>query len=110
MGMITLSVAASLTLVSGAALAQDATGTIGIGSPPAATAPPPAIPLTAGAAPEIGGAPIQSDTGMSKVADDGVSTKSVGSVRCSTAARETDGTTTCVGITPSSGAKAKDRR
>jgi hypothetical protein len=102
--MITLSVAMSLTLVSGAALAQETTGTIG--SPPAAFAPPPALPLTAGFAP----APLisQSETGLSKVADDGVSTKTVAAVRCSIAAHETDGTTTCIGI-PEGSAKAKNR-
>ena len=107
--MITLSVAVFLTPVSGAAVAQQTTGTIGNGSPPAAVAPPPAMPLTAGAAPEVGGPLIsQSATGLSKVADDGVSTKIVAAVRCSTAARETDGTTTCIGITEGS-AKAKNR-
>jgi hypothetical protein len=107
MRMITLSVAVSLALVSSAALAQQTTGAIGSGSPPAATAPPPATPLSAGAAPEAGG-PLMSRSGpgLNKVADDGVSTKTVRAVRCSTAARETDGTTTCVGI-PERGAKAR---
>jgi hypothetical protein len=105
--MITLSVAVSLTLVSGAAVAQQTTGTINSGSAPAAAAPPPAMPL--GAAPEVGGPLIsQSETGLSKVAPDGVSTKIVRAVPCSTAARETDGTTTCVGISEV-GAKAKNR-
>jgi hypothetical protein len=106
--MITLSVAVSLTLMSGAALAQETTGTIG--NPPAAIAPPPAMPLTAAAAaPKVGGPLIsQSDTGLSKVAPDGVSTKTVKAVPCSTAARETDGTTTCVGI-PEGSAAAKRR-
>ena len=110
MGMtITLSVAVSLTLVSGAAVAQQPTGTINSGSPPAAAAPPPAMPLTAGAAPKVGGPLIsQSDRGLSKVAPDGVSTKIVRAVPCSTAARETDGTTTCVGI-PEGSARAKRR-
>jgi hypothetical protein len=107
--MITLSVAVSLTLMSGAAVAQETTGTIGSGSPPAAGAPPPAMPLTVGAAPEVGGPLIsRSATGLSKVADDGVSTKTVAAVRCSTAARETDGTTTCIGI-PAGSAAAKRR-
>ena len=106
--MITLSVAVSLTLVSGAAVAQQTTGTINSGSAPAAAAPPPAMPLT-GAAPEVGGPLIsQSATGLDKVAPDGVSTKTVRAVPCSTAARETDGTTTCVGISEV-GAKAKNR-
>jgi hypothetical protein len=105
--MITLSVAVSLALVSGAALAQQTTGTINSGSAPAAAAPPPAMPL--GAAPEVGGPLIsQSETGLSRVAPDGVSTKTVRAVPCSTAARETDGTTTCVGISDV-GAKTKNR-
>jgi hypothetical protein len=110
MRMITLSVAVSLAVVSSAALAQQTTGAIGSGSPPAATAAtaaPPVTPLSAGAAPEAGG-PLMSrpGPGLNKVADDGVSTKTVRAVRCSTAARETDGTTTCVGI-PERGAKAR---
>jgi hypothetical protein len=36
--------------------------------------------------------------GLNTVAPDGVSTKTVKAVPCSTAARETDGFTTCVGI------------
>jgi hypothetical protein len=99
MGMITLSGAVFLTLVSGAALAQQTTGTVGNGSPPAAVAPPPAMPLTAGAAPEVGGPLIsQPGPGLDQVASDGVSTKTVRAVPCSTAAHETDGTTTCIGI------------
>jgi hypothetical protein len=88
MRMITLSVAVSLALVSSAVLAQQTTG-IGSGSPPAATAPPPATPLSAGAAPEAG-SPLMSRSGpgLNKVADDG---------------------TTCVGI-PERGAKAKNPR
>jgi hypothetical protein len=110
MGMISLSVAASLTLVSSAALAQQTTGAIGSGSPPpAAAAPPPAMPLTTGTVPEVGGPLISgSDTGLNKIGDDGVSTKTVGAVPCSKAARETDGTTTCVGI-PDGSLKSKRR-
>jgi hypothetical protein len=111
MGMTTLSVAASLALVSSAALAQQTTGTLGAGPPPAATAAPSlAMPPIAGGAPEVGGPLISgSETGLNEVADDGVSTKTVGAVPCSKAARETDGTTTCVGI-PERGEKAKIRR
>jgi hypothetical protein len=109
MRMITLSVAVSLALVSSSALAQQTTGAIGSGSPPAAAAPPPAMPLTAGTVPEVGGPLISgSDTGLNKVGDDGVSTKTVGAVPCSTAARETDGTTTCVGI-PGGSLRSKRR-
>jgi hypothetical protein len=35
---------------------------------------------------------------LNVVAEDGISTKTVAAVRCSISARETDGTTTCVGI------------
>lgn len=35
---------------------------------------------------------------MDEVAEDGISTKTVEAVPCATAARETDGTTTCIGI------------
>lgn len=51
-----------------------------------------------GIAPEPG-SPLnpQSDGGLAKEAADGT-TKMVPAVPCSTAARETDGTTTCVGI------------
>lgn len=50
-------------------------------------------------APEVGG-PLDParQTGLAKVAPDGVSTAMVPAVRCSVAARETDGTTTCIGI------------
>jgi len=51
---------------------------------------------------------IDRGPGLDKVAPDGVSTKTVRAVRCSTAARETDGTTTCIGI-PEGSAEAKNR-
>jgi len=35
---------------------------------------------------------------LAKVAEDGISTKTVRAVPCSIAAKGTDGTTTCVGI------------
>jgi hypothetical protein len=38
------------------------------------------------------------DAGWDRVAPDGVSTKTVQAIPCSTAADETDGTTTCIGI------------
>jgi hypothetical protein len=53
----------------------------------------------------------QSDQGpgLNVVASDGVSTRTVRAVPCSIAARETDGTTTCVGI-PERGARGRRRR
>jgi hypothetical protein len=46
--------------------------------------------------------------GLNVVAPDGVSTRTVKAVPCSLAARETDGTTTCVGI-PDSSARRRRR-
>jgi hypothetical protein len=51
--------------------------------------------------PEVRGAaefPPDTTTGLATTAADGVSTKIVPARPCSTAARETDGTTTCIGI------------
>jgi hypothetical protein len=91
MRSIALSFAASLALVSSVAFAQQ---TPDIGAPPPAMMPP-----TTGAAPQVGGPLIShTDTGLNKVAEDGVSTKTVKAVGCSIAARETDGTSTCIGI------------
>jgi len=68
---------------------------------------PPALGQSAPAAPPAGrgvsAAENQtfSPTGLSKPAEDGISTKIIPAKPCTSAARETDGTTTCVGI-PSS--------
>jgi hypothetical protein len=51
---------------------------------------------------------IDTGPGLDKVGPDGVSTKTVKAVPCSTAAHETDGTTTCIGI-PEGSAGAKNR-
>jgi hypothetical protein len=70
------------------------------GSPPASTVgvAPPATGIP-DVVPQLGG-PLDpgGPTGLDVVADDGLSTKTIKAVPCSTAARETDGTTTCVGI------------
>jgi hypothetical protein len=50
---------------------------------------------------------VDTSTGLSVVGPDG-STKTVKAVRCTTASRETDGTTTCVGI-PEQSARRKRR-
>jgi hypothetical protein len=99
MRMITLSCAALLALGSSAVLAQQTPDAVGSASPPAAAAPPSAGVPIVGAPPSVGG-PLHpgSNTGLDKVADDGVSTKTVRAVPCSPAAKESDGTTTCVGI------------
>jgi hypothetical protein len=72
-----------------------------------ATPPPDPRVSAGGIAPEPG-TPLnpQSDAGLAKEAADG-STRMVPAVPCSTAARETDGTTTCVGI---SGPVYRNRR
>jgi hypothetical protein len=109
MRMISVLVAVSLALLSSATLAQQGTGTLDGSVGPAAGPPPATLPPTAGPAPEVGGPLIsRSETGLNKVADDGVSTKTVRAARCSAAAHETDGTTTCVGI-PDRSAKSGRR-
>jgi len=89
-----IAIAVTLAVLSSfPALAQQAPGT----APASSTAP--ASPPTVGAAPAEGSPMLPgTQTGLDKVGDDGVSTKTVRSVRCSTSAKETDGTTTCVGI------------
>jgi hypothetical protein len=87
MRIVTTSALLGLFLVSNA-LAQT----------PAAPAVDPQVPAAAGPAP-LPGTPLnpQSNAGLAKEAADG-STRVVPAVPCTTAARETDGTTTCVGI------------
>ena len=65
-------------------------------SPPiSGQAQPPAAPAEARG---IAAQAPNSSTGLAKPAEDGISTKIVPAKPCGTAARETDGTTTCVGI------------
>ena len=104
MRKITLFVATFLTIVPFAAWAQQTPGTVGNSPPPAGDiAPPPAMGV--GASPRgeptpQPGSPLLpgTQTGLAKVAEDGFSTKIVKAVPCTTFAKETDGTTTCVGI------------
>jgi hypothetical protein len=112
-GKITSTVATALALSSFPAFAQQTHGTIdgSTGSPPAVTPPPSstAVPITGGA-PSEGTAWLPgTTTGLDKVGDDGVSTKTVKAVPCGAAARETDGTTTCIGI-PDKRASARKTR
>jgi hypothetical protein len=76
-------------------------GTPGTGAP---------VPSGAPSALSFGGPlpEVNTGPGLNIEGPDGVSTKTVKAVPCGLAARETDGTTTCVGI--SEGAKAKKRR
>jgi hypothetical protein len=85
--------AAVFGILISAASAQTAVPPAGLSPPPGPSAP------TAAKAPEVGG-PLNpaTDAGLAKVAPDGVSTVIVPAVPCSRSARETDGTTTCVGI------------
>jgi hypothetical protein len=94
-----IAVFAALALLSSPALAQQTPAATGDPTAPAVTAPP----STVGVAPPVG-SPLHPGTtvGLDKVGDDGISTKPVKAVPCSTAARETDGSTTCIGI-PESG-------
>ena len=84
-----LSIVAVLSLLGSAAVAQtDAPkGYIGAYGPDDPDRP------FGGPVPEVYSGP-----GLNVVGPDGTSTKVVKAVPCSTAARETDGTTTCVGI------------
>ena len=93
MRLISFSVTISLILLSSAALAQQPAGTTGdklpVGPPPAGSPP---TPYSSGALPQV-------DTGPGRdVVGPDNTTKSVKAVPCGTAARETDGTTTCIGI------------
>jgi hypothetical protein len=76
-------------------------GTPGTGAPVPSGAPSP-LPF-GGPLPEVNTGP-----GLNIVGPDGVSTKTVKAVPCGLAAKETDGTTTCVGT--SEGGKARKRR
>ena len=76
-------------------------GTPGTGAPVPSGAPSP-LPF-GGPLPKVNTGP-----GLNIVGPDGVSTKTVKAVPCGLAARETDGTTTCVGT--SEGGKARKRR
>ena len=135
MRSISFSVTALLALLSSAALAQQPSTTGDtIGHPPQIPGPPPIAgpppisepsstmqPAPAAPTPRASEAgpkgntyvPAtlpQANTGPGRdVAGPDGSTKTVKAVPCSTAARETDGSTTCVGI-PEKRAKAKNRR
>jgi hypothetical protein len=108
--MRNVTMAAILILLSSSALAQQAPSTTGTttAAPPPASSSSTGVPI-GGAAPEIGSPQYPGSTvGLSKLGDDGVSTKTVRAVPCSTAARETDGFTTCIGI-PERGSRGSRR-
>ena len=99
MRTIALIAAVAVTMLPLAGFAQQGTvpsaSTVGV----APSAPGPAGSPGPDVVPEPGG-PLNpgSQTGRDVVASDGISTKTVKAVPCSTVARETDGTTTCIGI------------
>jgi hypothetical protein len=90
-----LVIALAVTMLPLAGFAQQPPEAAGTSPPPA---PVPAL-VPHDVAP-LPGSPLQpgAQTGLDIVASDGVSTKTVKAVPCGTAARETDGFTTCVGI------------
>jgi len=84
-----------------AGLAQQSPGTIGSPPPEEGAATPSATPAAPprDVAPQAGSPLLPGgETGLDKVGSDGVSTVTVKAAPCGTAARETDGFTTCVGI------------
>jgi hypothetical protein len=102
MRKFTFIVAASLTILPLAGWAQQGPATVGSTSPTAADPLPPAAigsPPRGEITPQPGTPLLPgTQTGLDVVASDGVSTKTVRAVPCSPYARETDGSTTCVGI------------
>jgi len=96
MRRMALIAAVAVTMLPLAGFAQQSPGTVPsettVGVSPAGSPGPDVVP-------EPGG-PLNpgSQTGRDVVASDGISTKTVKAVPCSTVARETDGTTTCIGI------------
>jgi hypothetical protein len=95
--------AMTLTFAGSACFAQQVPGAL----PP----PPPAVPAPTGAVPAPGSPLLpNSTTGLAKVGEDGISTEIVKAVPCSTAAKETDGFTTCIGIPETSRASSPRHR
>jgi hypothetical protein len=90
MRIVTLSAAAAFAVLALDAFAQTETPKGYTGAYAPAGTPP--TPYSTGPLPKVDSGP-----GLDETAPDG-STKTVRAVPCSTAARETDGTTTCVGI------------
>jgi hypothetical protein len=99
MRRIALIAAVAVTMLPLAGFAQQLPGTVpsettvGVAPSGPAGAPGPDV------VPQPGG-PLNpgTQTGRDVVASDGISTETVKAVPCSTVARETDGTTTCIGI------------
>jgi hypothetical protein len=104
MRRIALVSAVALIMVPLSGFAQSTPGS-GTGGPPTVGTAPPTRALDTPPAPGAGTTPQPGDpllpgtpTGRDVVASDGISTRTVKAAPCGKAARETDGTTTCVGI------------
>jgi hypothetical protein len=98
------SAVAHIALTSLPAFAQQAPATTGAPPGPPATVAPPPAPSTVGMAPPASHPPI-----VAPDPEQEVPLAPVKTAPCSVAARETDGTTTCIGI-PSERARAKRTR
>jgi hypothetical protein len=100
MRRISLIAAVAVSLLPLPGFAQQTPGTVADGPPTVGLAPPATgTPANPNVVPEAGGPLLpNAQTGRDIVASDGVSTETVKAVPCGTAARETDGTTTCIGI------------
>jgi hypothetical protein len=99
MRRIALIAAVAATMIPSIGFAQQAPETVPsaptVGVAPSATG----AAANPNVVPQPGGPLLpNAQTGRDIVAEDGVSTKTVKAAPCTTAARETDGTTTCVGI------------
>ena len=106
MRLVTFCVSSAVALIalSFPASAQQAPGTVATPSgPPPVTAPPPAAPSTVGMAPPASHPPVAAPDPEQEVP-----LAPVRNAPCSVSARETDGTTTCIGI-PGEGRGARRR-
>jgi len=99
---------AHIVFASFPAFAQQTPGTPGESPPPAMTAPPSAAAPTVGAAPAMGPPPLPAAS-AGKAPEEMVPLTPVKAAPCSVSARETDGTTTCIGL-PSESRAGRRRR
>jgi hypothetical protein len=103
MRTIALVAAVALIMVPFSGFAQQPAGAADnpstVGAAPSTTTTGALPPPSAGPTPQPGDPLLPgTPTGRDVVASDGVSTKTIKAAPCTTAARETDGSTTCVGI------------
>ena len=84
-----------IALAASPAFAQQTSGTPGESPAPPAMTAPPAAPSTVGVAPPMSHPPLPAE---SKSPEETVPLAPVRAAPCSVSARETDGTTTCIGL------------